>query len=327
MDIGVIGVGAMGRNHMRVYTELKGVKNVVIYDQNVAAAEELAFAHDAVLASSISELVGMVDALSICVPTHYHYTVAEQVISDGKNRLHRPELTKNFYTTAEQAVKKGVHMLIEKPICGTVADAHKLAALFPPDLTVGVGHIERFNPIIDEIARIVKDPLYVEMKRHNPSSARVTVSSVVEDLMIHDIDIVVNRLFSSPYTLSCAGTSEVCGALFRFDGTPVYLSASRKSSKKIRMIYIEEEDRTIEGDFMTQEVYVYRKPESYSLVDERYVQENIIEKVLVNKLEPLKRELGTFVECVRAGKPFPITPGQGIRNLEICEEISGQCGI
>ncbi|NYT06404.1 MAG: Gfo/Idh/MocA family oxidoreductase [Methanomicrobiales archaeon] len=325
MEVGVIGVGAMGRNHLRVYTELKGVKNVVIYDMNVKAAEELAYAHDAVLASSIEELVSMVDALSICVPTPYHGAVAGQVIREGAGKEHRPQFSESMYRATEQAIQKGVHLLIEKPICATVAEAKKLVAAIPEGLTVGVGHIERFNPIIDEIARMVEKPLYVEMKRHNPASARVSGSSVVEDLMIHDIDIVLHKLFSGPYNLSCAGTSEIAGALFQFDSTPVYLSASRKSSKKIRMIYIEEEDRTIEGDFMTQEVYVHRKPESYSLVDERYVQENIIEKVLVNKTEPLKRELGTFIDCVRKGVPFPITPAQGIRNMEICEEITGQC--
>ena len=100
-----------------------------------------------------------------------------------------------------------------------------------------------------------------------------------------------------------------------FGRTPVYLSASRKSSKKVRSIYIEEEDRTIEGDFMTQEVYVYRKPEAYG-------QENIIEKLLVNKVEPLKIELAMFVRAVRDGKRFLVPPEEGLSNVRICEAIS-----
>jgi predicted dehydrogenase len=190
-----------------------------------------------------------------------------------------------------------------------------------------VGHIERFNPIVDEIRRIVRAPLYVEAKRHNPASSRVSGTPVVEDLMIHDIDIINNVLFSGDHTVESAGTAEVCSALFSFGRTPVYLSASRKSSKKIRMIYVEEEEFTIEADFMSQEVFIYRKPGQYQLENERYVQENIIEKVMVNKLEPLKVELTTFISCVKEGREFPITLEQGRSNLQICEEITGSPGF
>jgi len=96
---------------------------------------------------------------------------------------------------------------------------------------------------------------------------------------------------------------------------------SRKASKKVRSVYIEEEDRTIEGDFMTQEVYVYKKPETYGQVNGLYRQENIIEKLLVNKVEPLKIELATFVRAARDGKPFPVTPEQGLANVRVCETI------
>jgi hypothetical protein len=87
------------------------------------------------------------------------------------------------------------------------------------------------------------------------------------------------------------------------------------------MCYIEDEEFTVEGDFMTQEVYIYRKPGRYALEDDRYVQENIIEKVMVNKLEPLKVELSTFLACAAQGIPFPVTPAEAVENLVICEEI------
>lgn len=105
------------------------------------------------------------------------------------------------------------------------------------------------------------------------------------------------------------------------------LSASRKASKKIRTVYIEEEEFTIEGDFMNQEIYVYRKPERYGIENERYTQENIIEKVLVNKVEPLQKELKTFINCIMTGAEYPVTPGQALRNLRICEEIKALNGI
>jgi predicted dehydrogenase len=299
MDVGVIGVGMMGRNHARVYAELRAVDRLLVHDVNQAAAEEMGGMHGAVVCGSLEELLREAEAVSVCVPTPYHLPVARM------------------------AADAGVHMLIEKPLCATAAQGKYLADLIPPDLVVGVGHIERFNPIVAEIRKIAKQPLYVEMKRHNPASARVAGTSVVEDLMIHDIDIVLHAFFGGQQcVLHSTGTDDLAAVLMRCGPTDVYLSASRKASKKIRMCYIEEEESTIEGDFMTQEVFVYRKPGQYSVENERYVQENIIEQVLVNKVEPLKVELKTFLECAAAGKPFPVTPAQAIRNLEVCEEIS-----
>ncbi len=144
--------------------------------------------------------------------------------------------------------------------------------------------------------------------------------------MIHDIDILCHVLMAGAYEIEAAGTPEIVSALFRFGTTPAILSASRKASKKVRSIYIEEEQFTIEGDFMAQEIYVYRKPENYRIEQERYVQENIIEKVMVNKVEPLKVELRTFLDSARTGRPFPVTPDQAVKNLQICEEIRARSG-
>jgi len=297
MDVGVIGTGAMGRNHVRVYSELKQVTGLYLYDINYQAAMGLALSTGAVPCQTISDLLDNVDAVSICVPTPFHLQTAQEVFGSG------------------------VHVLMEKPICSTVKEAHALQEMIGKNQVVGVGHIERFNPIVPEIRRICKDPLYVEFNRHNPSSDRITGSSVVEDLMIHDIDILRHVLFDDAYELSAGGTIDIVAALFRFGSTPAVLSASRKASKKVRRIYIEEEDLTIEGDFMTQEIFSYWKPEKYHVENERYVQENIIEKVMVNKVEPLKVELQTFLDCARRGKPFPVTPEQATEDLRICEEI------
>jgi predicted dehydrogenase len=297
MEVGVIGTGMMGKNHVRIYSELKSVTGLYVYDVNQQEAMRVGLQNGAIPCATIGDLLKKVDAMSICVPTQYHLE------------------------TAREALETGVHILMEKPICSSVKEAEQVLALIGKDQIVGVGQIERFNPIIPEIKRICKKPLYVEINRHNPASTRITRSSVVEDLMIHDIDILRHVLFDDRYTLSAGGTGDIASALFRFGSTPAYLSASRKSSKKIRRIYIEEEDLTIEGDFMNQEIFTYYKPDKYHVENERYVQENIIEKVMVNKVEPLKVELQTFLECAKKGKPFPVTPEQAVEDLRICEEI------
>ena len=298
MDVGIIGVGTMGRNHARIYSELKSVGSLFLYDVNRKAAGEMAGLHGATACGTVGELLSRSEAVSLCVPTPFHCQVAREVIAAG------------------------VHVLIEKPICSTAAEGRALVSAIPGDLVVGVGHIERFNPIVPEIRKLIRKPLYLELKRHNPASARVTGTSVVDDLMIHDIDIALHAFFGGkPSSLVSAGNDDVAAALMRWGGTPVYLSTSRKSSKKIRMCYLEEEEFTIEGDFMTQEIYVHRKPGQYTIEDDRYVQENIIEKVMVSKLEPLKVELSTFLTCAGQGRPFPITPAEAVENLEVCEEI------
>ncbi|RPI38602.1 MAG: gfo/Idh/MocA family oxidoreductase [Methanoregulaceae archaeon] len=297
MDAGVIGVGTMGRNHVRIYSELKSVDSLGIYDVNTEAAKELGKKHGATVYPSIGELLDNSDAVSVVVPTQFHSKVVGEVFSKKKS------------------------VLIEKPICATSNEAKQLMKSAPEGITVGVGHIERFNPIVAEIKKIVKNPLYIEMKRHNPTSARITGSSVVEDLMIHDIDILLNEFFPDPCDIHSVGNDDVMSVLMKCNTIPVALSASRKASKKIRLFYIEDEDFTIEGDFMTQEVTIHRKPAQYQIEAQRYVQENIIEKVMVGKVEPLKQELATFLDCVKNQRPFPITPEQAIRNLEFCEKV------
>jgi len=298
MDVGVIGVGAMGKNHARVYSELKPVENLYLFDLNEKSAHDLAKKSGASVASTMQELLDSVDAVSVCVPTQFHHNVAGEVI------------------------RRNIPVLIEKPICLSSKQAEDLVREIPKDLVVGVGHIERFNAIMAELAGIVRDPLYIEICRHNPASSRVTVSTVVEDLMIHDIDLIFNLTDAKSWDVHSSGNSDVACALFTINNNPVYLSASRKASKKVRSIYIEEEEFTIEGDFMNQEIFIHRKPGKISYENERYTQESLIEKVLVNKSEPLKRELSTFLDCAKSGKKFPVTPEQGLFNLQVCEKIT-----
>lgn len=300
MKIGVVGTGNMGKNHVRIFSELKGIEETYAFDIDKEKTKGLK-KYDVTICNSIEEILNKVDVVSICTPTKYHLDVAKK------------------------AIKNGIHCLIEKPITLNVREGEELISLLEDkNLVVGVGHIERFNPIVDEIVKIISKPLYIEIKRHNPGSARIKDSTIVEDLMIHDIDIVFNVLCGNigrKYELHSVWNDYLCDVLIKMDSSIVSLSASKKASKKIRTIYIEEEDYTIEGDFMNQDIYVYKKPGKYGLENDRYMQENIIEKVLVNKVEPLKEELKTFITCVKKGKEFKITPVQALNNLRICEKI------
>lgn len=303
MKVGVIGTGVMGQNHARNYADMKGVDEIYLFDVISEAAEKTAERLGVRTASSVDRLLDAVDAVSICVPTQFHKDTALQVLETG--------------TAA----------LIEKPVCSTAAEAESLIEHAQKGVVTGVGHIERFNPIIPEITKIVDKPHYLSIHRHNPASARITGTPVVEDLMIHDIDIVFNKFIKGDYSISACGNNDVMSVIINNNNTPVYLSASRKASKKTRSILAETEDFTVEGDFMTQEIYIYRKGGIYQSKDARYVQENVVEKVMVPKVEPLKLELQTFLDCAENKKQFPITLEQAAENLRICEEIHKAAGV
>ena len=287
----------MGRNHVRIYSELREVERVYVYDSDKSAAEEIGGTFGAIACNSTGSLLEAVDAVSICVPTKYHFEVAKE------------------------AIENDVHCLIEKPIASSSEEGERLLGLIKDSLVVGVGHIERFNPIIKEIKSLIKNPRYIEIRRHNPASSRIIDAGVVIDLMIHDIDLIWNEFFDGnrDFELYSLGDGDLHKVIARFGNCIVSLSASRISCRKTRSIHVEEEEFTIDGDFMAQEVYIYRKPEKYEERNTRYTQENIIEKVLVNRVEPLKEELKTFIECVKDGKPFPVTPEQAVLNLRIAE--------
>ena len=303
MKVGVIGTGVMGQNHARNYADMKGIEEVVLFDVFTEAAEKTAEKLGVSTAPSIDKLLDTVDAVSICVPTQFHKDTALQVLESG------------------------VAALIEKPVCSTVAEGEFLIEHVPKGAVVGVGHIERFNPIIPEIAKIADKPHYVSIRRHNPASARIVGTPVVEDLMIHDIDIAFNIFVNGSYDVSACGSEDVMAALINNNGTPVCLSASRKASKKIRKITVETEDLTVEGNFMTQEIYIFRKAGIYKAEGARYVQENVVEKVMVPKVEPLKLELQTFLQCAEKKTQFPISLEQGVENLRICEKIHKAAGV
>jgi len=287
----------MGRNHVRVYSEMRETDQIYVYDVKENTAREVADQNDAVVCSSLESLYRKVDAVSICVPTAHHL-------------IH-----------ARLAMDNEVHCLIEKPITSSSAEGFRLLKMLNRDLVVGVGHIERFNPVSTEIKNLLINPRYIDIRRHNPASTRIKDANVVIDLMIHDIDLVWNHFFSDciDFKIYSAGDNNLRKIVAGFGECLVSLSASRISCNKIRTIHVEEDDFTIDGDFMTQEVYIHRKPEMYGENNTRYAQENIIEKVLINRVEPLKEELKTFINCIKQGKPFPIMPEQAVLNLMIAE--------
>lgn len=296
MIVGVIGCGSMGSNHVRVYSGLRDVHDVLVYDSDPSAADRM-LQYGAHSFADLHDMLQLCDMVSICVPTPLHKDVVCAVVAEC------------------------VPFLVEKPIAGTLEDAYVIDSL-DPNPGSGVGHIERFNPLSNAVRDLMSCPRYISIRRHNPGSSRVSDTSVVDDLMIHDVDLVRHLFFGcEPDGVQSSVSDGVAHALLSYDDVVVSLSASRVSANKVRDIVIECDDFTIVGDFMTQELLVYRKPDTTIFVSGEYRQEQVVEKILVPRVEPLKAELSEFVRCVREGDAFPVSVEESVQNMELCGAI------
>jgi predicted dehydrogenase len=296
IDIGVIGTGKMGENHARILSSMKGVNTVYVYDVDGARSRSIADKYeDCLVSDSLESLLDCVSAVTIVTPTKTHHKIAVDVI------------------------ERGIHLLIEKPICKNTQQSLELCEkVSGTSIINGVGHVERFNPVVGVLKTFIKKPSHVSILRHNPVDRRDFDVNVVEDLMIHDIDIInfLLEIDHNNVSVASCGDDDSFSVMLCYD-YPIYLSASRKSTKKTRTIYIDDEDYTIEADLLEQTVHVYQKPNVYNL----FVQSSVVGRLNLQKLEPLREELTCFVDCVTNGTEFPIPFEHGHYNLAVCESI------
>jgi predicted dehydrogenase len=277
--VGVIGVGSMGSNHVRVYSNMPDVDLVGIVDQDQSRAAEVADTYDTSVFSR-AELLDRVEAASVVVPTAYHYEVAQNCIDAG------------------------VDLLVEKPF---VADPDRgkqlIEAADKADVEICVGHVERFNPAVMGLDEILADKnvLAYEVRRLGPDPGRDIQDSVVTDLMIHDLDIIRNLAGGNPTTFEAAGRADEkhATATLSFENDVIAtLTASRVTQRKIRELGIATEEGYVNVDYLDRSIEIYSgsmKQLVETETEPRYRHESIIERPIVENTEPLKNELQAFV--------------------------------
>lgn len=309
--IGVIGVGNMGQHHTRVLSLLKDVELIGISDVNVERGLDTASKYRARFFEDYRELLNRVDAVCVAVPTRLHHIVG---------------------MTCLQA---GVHVLIEKPIAASIAEAESLvnaAAEF--NCILQVGHIERFNPAFQELSKVLKteELLALEAHRMSPYSQRANDVSVVLDLMIHDIDLLlelagspVAKLTASGSRASDSGYLDYVTATLGFaNGIVATLTASKVTHRKIRRIAAHCKSSLTEADFLNNEILIHRQTTANCLADYGqvlYRQDGLIEKVYTSNIEPLHAELEHFVNCVRGGNQPSVGGEQALKALRLASLI------
>mgnify|MGYP000155523268 FL=1 len=307
VNVGVIGVGAMGNNHARVYSELPGAALVGIADADADRAE--AVASDFGVASyAVDELIDRADAVSVAVPTAYHADVAGACIDAG------------------------THVLVEKPFVDSPEAGRELVdRAESADVTLQVGHIERFNPAVTELSRIVEDiaPIAIDARRLGPPTddGRSLDDDVVHDLMIHDLDVVRSLVGGEVVEINafCTDDGQHADSQLRFDdGTVVSLTASRLTQKKVRDLTITAEQCYVELDYLMQDLEIHRqsRPEYMKVAGNvRYQHEGITERPMIQSGEPLRYELESFVESVANGTTPRVTGADGIRAVELADAV------
>jgi predicted dehydrogenase len=317
--VAVVGVGEMGANHARVYAGLKGADLVAVVDADAGRASAVAAQHGCRAASSVSELVGQVDAVSVAVPSSLHAEVACELLDAG------------------------IHCLVEKPLASTEADAQAiLAAAERGGARLLVGHIERFNPAVEQLQRILRldhEVLALDARRMSAVSARVTDVDVVVDLMIHDLDIVLGLVDDEVVDIVARGVhgagrtgGDYVTAVLSFAGGAVAsLTASRITQNQVRELQVTTDQRFFTVDYPAQELLIYRQGriggvDGADPADGRYVLDVGTERVFVRRTEPLALELAHLLEVARGAEPR-ISGAHALRALQtawaIQEQVAG----
>ena len=309
--IGVIGVGNMGQHHTRVLSLLKDVELVGVADINVERGLDTASKYRVRFFEDYHDLFPYVDAVCIAVPTKLHHAVG---------------------MTCLQA---GIHVLIEKPIAASIAEAESLVnAAAQYQCILQVGHIERFNPAFQELSKVLKteELLALEAHRLSPYSNRANDVSVVLDLMIHDIDLLLElaatpvvRLTASGSRASDSGYLDYVTASLGFaNGIVATLTASKVTHRKIRRIAAHCKNSLTEADFLNNEILIHRQTTANCMTDYGqvlYRQDGLIEKVHTSNIEPLHAELEHFVNCVRGGNQPSVGGEQALKALRLASLI------
>ncbi len=304
--VGVVGVGALGQHHARVYASLPEADLIGVVDALPGRAEEVAKPLGTRVFPSYSNLFGKVDAVSIATPTTLHAEIGEQFL------------------------KEGIHVLVEKPIAHTLEDADRLIqAARQNGRVLQVGHLERFNPAVIQLREIVKKPRFFEAHRMGLFSPRSLDIDVILDLMIHDLDIICLLVPSPVAQVSAVGIAiltnriDIANTRIRFeDGCVANVTASRVSMEKIRKLRLFQKQEYISLDYTRQDVSVFslnHRPGAGT-----GIPEIVGRKLTPEKKEPLQQELSAFLRAARGSGPVECSGKDGRRALALALQILEQ---
>ena len=298
--VGVVGVGHIGSNHARLYAKIPAADFTAVYDVDLARASAIAKKYGVAAAKSLEEFAELVDAASVSTPTSSHHQIALALLRRGK------------------------HLLIEKPIAENPQHATELAELAARNqLILQVGHVERFNPVLSALEARLTHPRFIEAHRLSSYPNRSTDIGVVLDLMIHDLEIILHLVRSPVQNIDAVGVpvlsrgEDIANARIRFEnGCVANVTSSRISPERMRKIRVFQEDAYLSLDYEKQSGEIYRRESGKITRD----------KVPIEREEPLKQQLVSFIECASTGRQPRVSGFQATAALELAVEITKRVG-
>jgi predicted dehydrogenase len=314
LKVGVIGVGALGQHHARLYAAMgPAVELVGVADTVEGRAAEVAGRFGTAAFTDFHPLLEKVQAVSIAVPTRHHHFVGRACL------------------------QRGVHALIEKPLAASLVQADDLLATAKTHgVILQVGHVERFNAAIRALHGLDPRPLFIEVHRLGPFSPRTADVGVVLDLMIHDLDIVLNIKGTLPSRVEAVGTpvfsryEDIATARLEFpDGCVANLTASRITQEKQRKIRLFCNDRYITVDYMRQDVCVFRLKDGGGapwMDGDDWLDRVVVERPALVREEPLKLELESFVRTVATGSEPEVSGAKAREAMAVADMVVEDLG-
>ncbi len=286
----VIGTGYLGKFHAQKYAAHESSELIAIVDSDSAVANRIASENSCQAYTDYQALLGKVDAVSIATPTQTHFAIARDFLSHG------------------------IHVLVEKPITVTVAEADELIAIAAEHSCVlQVGHLERFNPAVLALGKVLQEPIFIESHRLAPFKLRATDVNVVLDLMIHDIDILLNLIKAEVSDISANGASvlssstDIANARITFsNGCVANVTASRVSLKSERKMRIFQHDAYITVDFQNRILSHHYKGEGDS---EPGIPKIESHEAIFDEADALLSEISDFLDSIQKGHP-PLVAGE-----------------
>jgi predicted dehydrogenase len=293
--VGIIGVGYLGTQHARILSYLEEAELKGVADIDFKKAVEIGNRHGVAYYQNYEEMMGEIDAAIVATPTSEHHSISLNLLRNKKS------------------------VLVEKPITETVEQGEELVAEAKSSgLVLQVGHLERFNPAVEAVETMIREPRFIEVQRLGSFSARSLDIDVVLDLMIHDLDIIMALIKDEVGIIRASGIHvlsdkiDIANARLEFKGGCVAtLTASRVHQGKVRKLRIFEPTVYYSIDYIDQEVVVFP-------LDRRQTD---IKTLRIQKEEPLKKELRNFLDCIRLGKTSKVTGEEGLRALRLAHSV------
>jgi predicted dehydrogenase len=312
LKVGVFGVGHLGKFHLNNWKEIEGTKLVGFFDPHNETAKEVSEQYGLKRFTDAEKLIDACDIIDVITPTDRHYEVCMQ------------------------AVRKGKHVFVEKPMAATVKEGRDLVKMVrEANVKLQVGHIERFNPAYLSIKKMALQPMFIEVHRLAQFNPRGTEVSVIMDLMIHDIDIILSIVKSDVKNIYASGVSvitdtpDIANVRIEFNnGCVANLTSSRISMKKMRKMRLFQKDAYIGVDFLEKktEIIKLKQPEDTHVfsfdIETRQGKKTIA--IATPSIEPsnaMKDELTSFVNAIRNQQPVQVSEIDGLMAMEVGHRI------